>query len=290
MTKKESLTESMRRLSNIVTEAEQLNEEGPKEFVAKQAGSALGPFAKILGGFFARHFKAADQRRVAGSTVRQYENIQYLAKSFERALGDDPNQWADKIDDYFKNIHITTRQTVVDKSAAFDHGVGQKLGTDERVKKIMGQFNAEFAELVEACKEYALDRYSIEPRSQLSKTSKRILEKIRSERHVVQVRPANYLEAVYKELMLDIEATLLPKRVKRYLAFLMAFFGFVAYAEVTGLRDKAKADWDEKRRSNPDIHWPEDYQDTEAPNPFDGGTNTTPRRASGSRVYFPDTD
>jgi len=87
MTKKESLTESMRRLSNIVTEAEQLNEDGPKEFVAKQAGSVLGPFAKILGGFFARHFKAADQRRVAGSTVRQYENIQYLAKSFERALG-----------------------------------------------------------------------------------------------------------------------------------------------------------------------------------------------------------
>lgn len=291
MTKKESLTESMRRLSNIVTEAEQLNEDGPKEFVAKQAGSALGPFAKMLGRFFARHSKAADQRRVAGSTVRQLENIQYLAKSFERALGDDPRSWSGKIDDYFHDIHMKTKQTVVDKSAAFDHGIGQELGTNERVKLIMGRFNLEFKELVEATAEYALDRYSIEPRSQLSKTAKRILEKIRRERHLVQVRPANHLEAVYKELMLDKEATLLPTRVKRYLAFLMAFFAFVVFAEATDLEGKAKADREERLRNNPDIHYR--YPDTpsaDAPNPFDGGTNTTPRPASGSRVYFPDSD
>lgn len=42
---RESLTESMRRLSNIVNEAEQLNEDGPKEIAAK----ALGPVANTAG-------------------------------------------------------------------------------------------------------------------------------------------------------------------------------------------------------------------------------------------------
>jgi len=56
MTKRETLAENMRRLSNIVNEAEQLNEDGPKEFVANRVGSVLGPVA-TRAGKLARKFK-----------------------------------------------------------------------------------------------------------------------------------------------------------------------------------------------------------------------------------------
>jgi len=288
---KETLTESMRRLSNIVNEAEQVNEldilTNPRKAMKGAAERVGGVFGRIL----ARHFRAADQRRVANSPVRQLENIEYLANSFARELGDDPDQWVGKIRDYFADIHTTTKQIVVDKSAAFDHGVGQKLGTDERVKKIMGQFNLEFEELVENTARYAQDRYSIDPKTLYSRTKKRILENIRREVPSARSSSANHLEAVYKELMLDKEATLLPSRVKRYLAMLMVLLGILVYAEAN--KDKFDAEQEERLRNNPDIHYR--YPDTpsaDAPNPFDGGTNTTPRRWSGSRVYFgaPDSD
>ena len=269
MTKRETLTESMRRYSNIVTEAEQLNEIN---------------LLKLARSFFKMMKKTGREKQVANSTVRQLENIEDLANSFARELGDDPDQWAGKIDDYFRYIHTATKQIVRDKSAAFNHSVGQELGTNERVKLIMGRFNLEFKELVEATARYARDPYDIEPKTLFTKTAKRILEKIRREIPTAQSSPANHLEAVYKELMLEKEAKLLPTRVKRYLAGLMAFLAFVAYSEATGLKDKFDAEREEKRRNNPDIHWPEDYQDTE------DSVNTTPRRASGSRFYGPGTD
>jgi len=289
MSKKETLTESMRRLSNIVNEAEQVNEldilRNPRK-AGKDAAEQLGG---VFGRILKRHFRAADQRRVANSTVRQLENIEYLANSFARELGNDPDQWVGKINDYFADIHTQTRQIVVDKSAAFDHGVGQQLGTDERVKKIMGEFNLEFEELVENTARYAKDRYSIDPKTLYSRTKKRILETIRREVPSARSSSANHLETVYAELMLDKEATLLPKRVKRYLAALMVLLGILVYAEAN--KEKYEAEREKKLRNNPDIHYR--YPDTEeGPNPFDGGTNTTPRRGTGSRVYFaaPDSD
>jgi len=151
----------------------------------------------------------------------------------------------------------------------------------------MGQFNLEFEELVENTARYAQDRYSIDPKTLYSRTKKRILEKIRREVPSARSSSANHLKAVYKELMLDKEATLLPSRVKRYLAMLMVLLGILVYAEAN--KEKYEAEREKKLRNNPDIHYR--YPDTEeGPNPFDGGTNTTPRRASGSRVYFPDTD
>jgi len=273
---RESLAESMRRYSNIVTEAEQLDER-----------TALLNLAKS---FFKMMKNKGREKQVANSPVRQLENIQDLANSFARELGDDPDQWAGKIDDYFRDIHTATKQTVRDKSAAFDHSVGQELGTNERVKRIMGRFNLEFEQLVENTARYARDPYSVAPKILFTKTAKRILEKVRREMPTAQSSSANHLEAVYKELMLEKEAKLLPTRVKRWLAALMAFFGFVVYAEVTGpSNDELEAEREKKRRNNPDIHYR--YPDTEeGPNPFDGGTNTTPRRVSGARFYGPDTD
>jgi len=286
MTKRETLTESMRRYSNIVNEAEQLDELNP----FKVAADAISFGKKGLRTVADKMKNKGRKKQVANSPVRQLENIEYTAKSFERALGDDPNQWVGKIDDYFREVHTETKQIVIDRSAAFDHGVGQEFGTDERVKLIMGRFNLEFKELVEDTARYARDPYSINPKTLYNKTKKRILEKIRTEIPTARSSPANHLKTVYRELMLDKESNLLPTRVKRYLAALMAFLAFVIYAEATDLEGKAKADREERLRNNPDIHYR--YPDTpsaDAPNPFDGGTNTTPRRWTGSRVYVPNT-
>ena len=88
MTKRETLTESMRRYSNIVTEAEQLNELNWLRPLLRmlRGGSRAGPQGKIGGRVSTRH---------------QLSDIDDLAKHFEREFGENPNKWHQVADLYF---------------------------------------------------------------------------------------------------------------------------------------------------------------------------------------------
>ena len=303
MTKRETLTENMRRLSNIVNEAEQLDEVDIKDLITKGIQGGAEGAASVLGRFFARHFKAADQRRVAadqrrvaGSTVRQLENIQDLANSLARELGDDPSQWAGKLDNYFAELRQGTVDKIYDRN--FDQMSGYAFPSPDqaahrRMNLVMRQFDKELDELVKVTARYAQDPYDEILKSifykTATKTAKSVLEKIRRETPSARHLPANHLKALYQEMANIKDNQVTPRRVRRFLAGLVAFLAFAVYVEAN--KDEFEAEQEKRRRENPDIHYR--YPDTpsdNAPNPFDGGTNTTPRRGTGSRVYFPDSD
>lgn len=240
MTTKETLTENMRRLSNIVNEAEQVNELdfNPRQ-IARDAAGALG---SALAKYFKRHFDAADAKKLANSTVRQYENIQDLANSLERLLGKDPSQWAGKLDDYFKEL----RQITVDKlydtnwsKSTSDFASDRHRFAHRRMNFVMDKFDKEFNDLIEATATYVQKPYNVEPKAifvvgdtvTITNTAKRILEKIRIERPAARSLPANHLEAVYKDLADAKDAEVLTNRVKKFLAGAMAFVAFAVWAE-----------------------------------------------------------
>lgn len=275
MTKRETLTENMRRLSNIVNEAEQLDE---------------ARLLRLVRNFIKMMKKKGREKQVANSTVRQYENIQDLANSLARELGDDPSQWAGKLDNYFAEL----RQPTVDK--IYDRNLDQMSGysfpspeqaAHRRMNLVMRQFDEELDQLVKVTAKYAKDPYDVEIKANFSstatKTAKSVLEKIRRETPAARHLPANHLKALYQELAITKDDQVFPRRVRKYLAGLVAFLAFAVYADVTDLEGRAKADREERLRNNPDIH--------SRPDPdTDSDLNTTPRRASGSRIYFPDSD
>jgi len=247
---RETLTENMRRLSNIVNEAEQLNEDGLKDFVATKAAAALSPVSKTLGRFFARHFKAADQRRVAGSTVRQLENIEDLANSLARELGDDPSQWAGKLDNYFAELRQPTVDKIYDKNLDQMSGYSApspEAAANRRMNLVMRQFDEELDELVKVTARYAQDPYDEILKSifykTATKTAKSVLEKIRRETPAARSLPANHLKALYQELAITKDDQVFPRRVRRFLAGLVAFLAFAVYAE-NEEKKRAQADLD----------------------------------------------
>lgn len=224
MTKKETLTESMRRLSNIVDEAEQVNELdfNPRK-IAKDAAGALGSLAANI---IKRHFKAAEKRRVAGSTIRQYENIQDLAKSLARELGDDPKQWSGQLNDYFAGL----RQGVIDEIYQSNLAKGDYRYPDHahrRMNLVMDKFDDELKEIVKVTARYAQDPYDVEMKAfftrTATRTAKSVLEKIRNERPAARTLPANHLTALYKDLAKKIDDNVFQDIVKKFLLGFMAF-------------------------------------------------------------------
>lgn len=253
---RETLTESMRRLSNIVNEAEQLNEVDIKDLITKGIQGGAEGAASVLGRFFARHFRAADQRRVAGSTVRQYENIQDLANSLARELGDDYSQWAGKLDDYFAELRQPTVDKIYDKN--LDRMSGYSFPSPEqaahrRMNLVMRQFDEELDQLVKVTAKYAEDPYDVEIKANFSstatKTAKSVLEKIRMERPAARFLPANHLKALYQEMANIKDNQVTPRRVRRFLAGLVAFLAFAVYAE-NEEKKRVQADLDPEAGAN----------------------------------------
>lgn len=225
MSSRETLTESMRRYSNIVTEAEQLNEN----------------LFRIIDELWSMMRKTKNADNIGKSSLRQHENIQDLVNSFTKELGDDPNKWAGKMEVYFAKIHEKTKQQVVDLSRRFDHGdparkydpETQERGANMRADAVIRQFEPEWKKLVEATREYAQDPYSIEPQKDLSKIARDILEKIREERPAAPSLPANHLEAVYEAIMLTKEENFFPYDALKVFGVIMAQITLIITGMVT---------------------------------------------------------
>lgn len=235
MSKRESLTESMRRLSNIVNEAEQLSEVDIKGAVADVAGKVAG----VAGGLARDVNKAMRNRQVRNSSVRWHENIEDLAISFRRELGNDPSQWAGKLKDYFADLRQGTVNKIFDKNyekSTYDWHPHRKSFAHRRMNFVMRQFDEELDQLVEACAKYAQDRYSVEPKNALTKTARGVIEKVRREmpypiskyKDTLGIHPRDYLIALYQDLADATDARVLPNRIKKFLAGLMAYFALAA--------------------------------------------------------------
>ncbi len=234
MTKRESLTESMRRYSNIVNEAEQLNEN----------------LFRIIDKLLRRMRQTKNADNIGKSSLRQHENIQDLVNSFTRELGDDPDQWAGKMEAYFAKIHEKTKQQVFDRSTKYTHGdparkydpETQTRGANMRADAVIRQFEPEWNQLVEATRKYAQDPYSIEPQKHLSKIARDILEKIKEERPAAPSLPANHLEAVYEAIMLTKEENFFPYDALKVFGVIMAQITLLITGMVT-----LQVDHDRKR-------------------------------------------
>jgi hypothetical protein len=238
MSSKETLTENMRRLSNIVNEAEQLNEDlrdkigGGIQKAGKTAAGVAGDLARNVN-------KAMRNKQVRNSSVRWHENIEDLAISFRRELGEDPDQWAGKLKDYFAGLRQGTVNKIFDKNyqkSTYDWHPHRKSFAHRRMNFVMGQFDEELDQLVKACAKYAQDRYSVEPKNALTKTARGVIEKVKKEmpypiskyKDTLGIHPRDYLIALYQNLADATDARVLPNRIKKFLAGLMAYFALAA--------------------------------------------------------------
>jgi len=151
---KESLTESMRRLSNVVTEAEQLDE-------------ALGIFRIIQ-----RMLKGAKH-----SSQGRLDDVNAIARSLRSELGNDPDEWADKIKFYFDDLRQATKPGLVDKfkdqgtiSPAAKHMAGEQL---DRVDN-------ELSQLADAVARFSRDPYDLDVSRDISKSAARAMSELRT--------------------------------------------------------------------------------------------------------------
>jgi hypothetical protein len=238
MSKRESLTESMRRLSNIVNEAEQLNED-PRKWAAdtiQGAGkTAAGVLGKTAGEFAANRLKAKRDKQVSNSSRRQHENLEALTNSFTRELGEDPAQWAGKLKDYFADlrekieIYVYKRDLKHTSMYAFP---SPEASAHSHMEAVMGAFDKDFDRLVKACRQYARDPYSVEPQKHLSKTARDILEKVTKERPAAPTLPANHLNAVYEALAITKDKNFVPTGALKVLGVIMLAFSSIVALQI----------------------------------------------------------
>jgi len=224
---RETLTESMRRYSNIVTEAEQLDE-GP-------VSAAFKLFAKALG----------KNKQVGKSSLRQHENLQVLVNSFTRELGDDPSQWAGKLDAYFEDLREPTAEKIRKLELKYNSIYSfpsREAAARNYTTAVMGKFDKELGQLVEACRVYARDPYSVEPQKHLSKTARNVLEKVRREAPTL---PADHLNAVYKALAKAKDANFVPTETLKVLGWLMLVLTGMVFLRI---HDDMRRERDRKER------------------------------------------
>ena len=251
MTKRETLTESMRRLSNIVNEAELVNEIDIRDILTnprKAAKNAASDVGSSVGKALRDKQLSKRDKQVSNSSLRQHENLQDLVNSFTRELGDDPNQWAGKLDAYFEDLREPTAEKIRKLELKYNSIYSfpsREAAARNYTTAVMGKFDKELGQLVEACREYARDPYSVEPQKHLSKTARNVLEKIKRERPAAPTLPANHLNAVYKELAKAKDANFVPTEALKVLGWLMlVFFSMV----MLGINDDMRRERDRKAR------------------------------------------
>lgn len=231
---RESLTESMRRYANIVTEAEQLNENWLRWISRLLAGGTeLGDVGKV-------------GSRV--STRLQLSDIDNLAKRLEKALGTNPDRWQEVADLYFDQL----------KSDEFAKLYGDRLQI--RTDHIINKFEKNFEQLINAAADVARDPNDVNTK-QWTKLSLQVLSQMRKS------APANtreYLDTLLKEL-LKAEADVVNTRwAVGMLAGLLAMFPAL-YAADVGL--SAAADHVERQKNADDSSADTGVDNIPVPNP-----------------------
>lgn len=217
---RESLTESMRRYANIVTEAEQLNEN----------------WLRWIGRLLAGGTELGDVGKVGGqvSTRLQLSDIDRAAKHFKMALGTDPDKWDKVADIYFDQF----------KSSEFAKLHADRRGNFKPTQTI-DRFEKNFKQLIDAAARVARDPNDVNTK-QWSKLSLQVLSQMRNS---ASGDTREYLNKLFKEL-LAAEADVTNVRwAVGWLAGLMAAFPAL-YAATHGL--DAAADHYERKKSAPD--------------------------------------
>jgi len=250
MTKKETLTESMRRLSDIVNEAEQLNEIdfNPRE-ILKRGATAVG---KKAGEWTANRLKAKRDKQVSSSSLRQHENLQALTKSFTRELGEDHSQWPGKLQAYFEKERIKLESRIYNmerKSNSIYSFPSQDGAAKMHKDAVMAKFDREVDKLLNACIEYARDPYSVEPQKHLSKAARNILEKVTVERPAAPTLPANHLNAVYEALAITTDKNFVPTGALQVLGFIMMIFTSVFMLQINDNSRREREKEEGRRRA-----------------------------------------
>lgn len=150
--KKESLTESMRRYSNIVNEAEQLDE---------------GIFSLI-------------QRMIKGgrhSSQGRLDDVNAIARSFRSELGNDPDDWADKVKFYFDDLRQATEPGLIDKFGdQIEVGPGKKILAREQLDRV----DQELSQLADAVARFSRDPYDLDVSRDISKSAAKAMAELRT--------------------------------------------------------------------------------------------------------------
>ena len=239
MSKRETLTESMRRYSNIVTEAEQLDE-------------GIGAVLRAIRRLFAK----------PKSTVLQIDDINQFAKNLEKTLGEDPQQWEGTVKQYFAGLRqeakdwLTYRgKKLASTGRAYPkpqpgskevYGDYEKPGTGWEDDEWFGSYYAYrtldrqeevLKNLVQAAARVKQDPTDLNI-NKVNDIALDALEEVRKSKPAVPFTDAKkHLEAVYMELVDAQDEISRMKYLRRFIAILMVFpFGpLILGAGVTAL-------------------------------------------------------
>jgi len=171
MSKQETLTESMRRYANIVTEAEQINENWLRAlFRIMSGGTEAGHMGKIAG-------------RV--STRLELSDIDHLTKQLKRALSRNPDKWQEVADLYFDQL----------KSDEFAKLLGDPMAT--RPAAVIERFEKNFKQLIDAAANVARDPNDVNTK-QWTRLSLQVLSQMRES---ASGNTRKYLDDLFKELL-----------------------------------------------------------------------------------------
>ena len=153
MSKRETLTESMRRYSNIVTEAEQLDE-NIFRFILKMLSKG------------ARH-----------SSQGRLDDVNAIARSFRSELGNDPDEWADKVKFYFDDLRQETKPGLIDKFGDQGNiGPGKKILANQQLDRV----DRELTQLANALARFSRDPYDLDVSRDISKSAAKAMAELRT--------------------------------------------------------------------------------------------------------------